>query len=157
MKIKAKVLPDDFFDALLAVIIGSFQTLVLFVIPGILAYLMTSSSVMGYSVSVIFYICFLLLTVWSIELNEEGIQFRSCFGTPNFLGWHEILDVQPASRKELLIQGWLWPVFPMREITTCLSSKGHYRIESTKGIHYYPPKDTNEFEEAIRARLKKGS
>jgi hypothetical protein len=85
--------------------------------------------------------------VRGLEINEEGIRFQRWFGYPKFLAWARIISIRPATRSELLLQGWLR--FPLREETSCMTSLGHYRIEWTEDFRFFPPLDCKQFEAAV--------
>jgi len=71
------------------------------------------------------------------------------FGRPRLLRWEEITDIAEAPRREVVIQGWLNPRFPAREMTACLSALHHFRIRWRDDWCYYPPHDTENFRRLI--------
>jgi hypothetical protein len=96
-----------------------------------------------------------LYSVASIAVNDRGIVFSRIFGNPKFLAWQDIKEIAPASRRELILHGWLWPLLPAREMTPSLTSMGHYRIAWTKGWCYFPPQDAESFLRLVAGHLPK--
>jgi hypothetical protein len=97
----------------------------------------------------------LAFTVWSITLTAQGIHFHRLLGTPKFLPWTSVHSVEIVPRRELIFRGWLWPLFPAREMTASLTSLQHYRITWRDGFCYYPPADTRAFERYVSLQLQK--
>ena len=85
-----------------------------------------------------------------IELDETGIRFARLVGT-KFVPWERVSKIQPASRRDVVLYGWLLPPFPPREATTALTSLGHYRLEWGDRYCFFPPAeaDTGAFHAAI--------
>jgi len=97
----------------------------------------------------------LLNTVRRLELSPSGIRFVRPLGQPKFLSWEQITRIRPASRREVIIQGWLWPPFPLlpRAATRAMTSLGHYRIEWDAGFCFFPPSEEQTFVDTIRCYL----
>jgi hypothetical protein len=131
------------------------QFLILFILPGVIAFLLSKSWYVALAVPVIIYFVYLAFSVWSITLTAEGINFHRFIGLPKFLPWSSISSVEIAPRWELIRRGWLWPLFPPREMTASLTSLGHYRIRWQGGFCYYPPADTEVFEQYVTRHLQK--
>jgi hypothetical protein len=151
--IAPRIQPRDLSDGLLSAAIGLFQTAVLFGIPAAAAYLLTRSGIVAFAAFCAAYGLFLSFAVVRISISSEGIRFHRRFGTPKFLAWSRITSVAVAPRSELIVRGWLWPLFPAREMTACLSSLQHYRITWDGGFCYYPPADPSLFEQYVTANL----
>ena len=66
-------------------------------------------------------------------------------GSPGKIPWADVESIEPASPDEVVVHGWLWPRFPMREMTPTLTSVGHYRIRWQGGAAYFPPRDVQQF------------
>lgn len=86
-----------------------------------------------------------LFVVWQLRCDEEGLEFVRALGNPGKILWSEIESIEPPSPDEVMLQGWLWPRFPMREMTPTLTSVGHYRIRWAGGVAYFPPRDARQF------------
>jgi hypothetical protein len=129
------------------------QIAVLFGLPWMLVLIASGSWGLAQFVVTAAYVIFLLFSVWSISLSPEGIRFKRVLGGPKFLAWKDVLVVEPVSRLELILRGWLWPIFPPRELTACLSSIGHYKISWQGGYCYFPPNDTETFERHVTKHM----
>jgi hypothetical protein len=92
---------------------------------------------------------FSLHAVEWLRIDEQGIRFGRRWGTPKFLPWTAVRHIRPATRREVVLFGWLWPPFPPREATRALTSVGHYRIEWEGGYCYFPPDDEGTFRRAV--------
>src|SRR5205823_4800031 len=77
---------------------------------------------------------FLLFMVRRLSVASDGLHFHRVLGSPKFLAWERISSVAVAPRTELILRGWLWPLFPSREITPSLSALQHYRITWDTGF-----------------------
>lgn len=144
--IKSRILPRDAADIFIFLFVClPFQFFPLFGVPFLAGFWALDSILAGVLMIVIVYILILLFTVWSLHATPQGIEFRRIFGSPGYLAWEDISSIRLASRKEVIMQGWLWPLFPAREMTACLSARGHVRFESASGICFFPPADTKEF------------
>lgn len=133
------------------------QVIVLFIAPSFLAAIIFNSFAVSALCYIGLYIIFLLFTVKEIRLTETGIEFGRIFGTPKYLAWGQISSIERASTREVILQGWLWPMFPAREMTPSLTSVGHYRIVYQGGYVYYPPRNAEEFEGLIPPEIKQRS
>ncbi|MBA4369530.1 MAG: hypothetical protein C0403_18035 [Desulfobacterium sp.] len=153
--IKPRFAPRDLIDIFIGIPIGLFQAIVLFGIPGVIVGLVSNNVFMGLLGYCIFYCFFLLFSVWKAKLDDEGILFYRVLGNPKRLRWSEINSIEEVGRKEVVIKGWLWPIFPPREFTPCLSAKNHFRITWDNGFCYYPPKDVEVFTQLFKTYMKK--
>lgn len=144
--IKPRVLPRDALDILILLfVISPFQLFPLFGVPFLVGTWVTGSIEVGFLMIVAVYVLFLLFSVWSLQVTQEGIKFRRLLGSPKFVPWTKMSSIRAASRTEVIIRGWLWPLFPAREMTACLSARGHVRFEGPFGVRFFPPKDTEGF------------
>jgi hypothetical protein len=148
-----RIQPRDFSDGLLSSIVGLFQTAVLFGLPALVAYLITHSGIVAFAAFCAAYGIYLSFVVVRISISSSGIRFHRRFGSPGFLSWERITSIAVVSRRELIFRGWLWPLFPSREMTACLSSLQHYRITWDGGMCYYPPAYPDLFEQYVSANL----
>jgi len=121
------------------------QIVPVFFLPGGLIWWLTGSVLLGFVLLVITYAAWLCWTVWSLELSSDGIRFVRLWGTPKVLRWDEITNISEAPRREVVVHGWLWPMFPAREMTPALSALGHFRICWRGGMSYFPPAHIDEF------------
>ena len=152
--IAPRIQPRGLADGLLSAVIGLVQVAVLFGIPALAAYLLTRSGIIAFAAFCAAYGLFLSFSVVRISVSSEGIRFHRWFGSPRFLPWQSIIAVTVAPRSELILRGWLWPLFPAREMTACLSSLQHYRITWDGGSCYYPPADPSLFEQYVTTNLR---
>ncbi len=129
--------------------------LALFILPGVIAFLLSRSWYVALAVPLVIYFVYLAFSVWSITLTAEGIRFNRLIGVPKFLPWDSISSVEVAPRWELVRHGWLWPLLPAREMTASLTSLQHYRIRWQSGFCYYPPADTEAFEQYVSTHLQR--
>jgi hypothetical protein len=97
---------------------------------------------------------FVLFSVSKVSISSAGIRFFRYFGAPKILEWSEIEDIEQVSRGELVLKGWLWPLFPAREMTPSLTSTGHIRIRYGKKFVYFPPKDIAAFEQSVDEHMR---
>jgi hypothetical protein len=133
------------------------QVLPLLVVPSALVFFVAAAFGISTGVSalcaalayLLFYSLGLTFTVWSLQLSVDGIRFMRLLGNPKMLRWTEIIDISEASRKEVVVRGWLWPLFPAREMTPCLSALRHFRIRWHFGYRYFPPADADTFLQMI--------
>ena len=151
--ITPRIKPRDFIDGLLSAVVGIFQAAVLFGVPALAAYLLTHSGILAFVVFCAAFGLFQSFSVARISISSEGMRFHRCFGFPRFLPWVRITSIAVAPRAELVLRGWLWPLFPSREMTACLSSLQHYRITWDGGTCYYPPADPSLFEQHVSANF----
>jgi hypothetical protein len=159
--IKPRILPRDFVDVCLGLPIGLLQTALFFGVPALLAFLLARglgvtivpslvAALVGYFIA---YCFFFLFVVRRLTVAHDGLHFHRHLGSPKFLAWERISSVALAPRGELILRGWLWPLFPSREITPSLSALRHYRITWDTGFCYYPPARTEDFEQYVVGRL----
>jgi hypothetical protein len=146
---KPRVAPRDLSDALISILIGSFQVLLLFVLPGFLCHSLTDNVPLAVLFSFGLYGFYVLFAVTKLEVSTGGLRFVRLLGSPKLLQWSEISSVSEASRQELIIHGWLWPLFPSREFTPSCTSLGHYRITYGNKFVYFPPLDADAFKRAL--------
>ena len=152
--IAPRVLPRDFADLCIAIAVGTLMAAVLFGTPAVIAFIITRSALVAclvYLAALAIALCFM---VRRISVSPIGIQFHRLLGSPKFMPWQRIHSVSVVSRRELILRGWLWPLFPPREFTACHSSLLHYRITWDDGFCYYPPADTSFFEQYVSEQLQ---
>ena len=139
---KPRFLPRGVLDFAITTLVAlPLQCIGLFVAPAA-GVLLAFGSVEGALLAAfLVYLLFLLFSVWSISVSNDGIQFKRILGWPRLLAWSEVATVAEVPRWELIRQGWLWPIFPAREMTACLSSLRHYKITWRGGHCYFPPSD----------------
>lgn len=89
-----------------------------------------------------------LTAVHWMRIDERGITLGRRVGR-RFFAWEDVTGIRPATRREVIVDGWIWPPIPPREATRCTSSLGHYRIDYRGGHFYYPPADERQFLGAI--------
>jgi hypothetical protein len=148
--IKPRIMPRSLSDFLITILIAApLQLGGLFVVPAFVSFLVFRSETLTLLVLIAIYFAFLALSVWSITLSEDGIHFRRFLGSPKLLRWNEVVSIEVTPRWELIRKGWLWPLIPAREMTTSLTSLGHYRITWANGFCYYPPLDVELFEKHV--------
>lgn len=90
-----------------------------------------------------------LFTIRGLKISADGLRFDRVLGRPKFLAWSQIHRIRPATRREVVLWGWLLPPFPAREATRSTSSIGHMRIEWGRRYRFFPPNDPRLFEEAV--------
>jgi hypothetical protein len=155
--IKPRVLPRDFVDVCLGLPFGLLTATLFFGPPALLAFLLARAfdmSVGSSLIAALFGYCigygfFFLFVVRRLTIAFDGLHFHRVLGSPKFLAWERISSVAIAPRGELILRGWLWPLFPSREITPCMSALHHYRITWDTGFCYYPPAHNEEFERYV--------
>jgi hypothetical protein len=144
--VKPRILPRDAIDILVILFVAlPLQLFPMFGAPFILVYWASGSVDLAFLAVVAIYGVFMMFTVWSLRLDARGIEFRRLVGRPKFLRWDEITSIRPATRVEVVKDGWLWPLFPARETTACLSAKDHIRFEWDSGFCFFPPEDADDF------------
>lgn len=143
VKIKARVLPYDFVDLLIA-------SVVVVVWVGSLVLISALCLLISFRAAAIAYIAgFALMTfgclyvVTSLFVGAEGIGFRRVLGKPKRLLWSDILSIEEVSPREVLLHGWLR--LPMRSTMLGMCARHHIRIEWKDGCWYFPPQDVKEF------------
>ncbi len=159
LKIKPRTLPRDFLDVLIGLFVAlPIQTTPVFFLPSGLLWWFTGSFLLGFMTLLVIYAVWLCFTVWSLKLSPDGIRFVRFCGAPKFLRWEEITDISEAPRREVVLHGWLWPMFPTREMTPALSALRHFRIRWDGGFRYFPPARAEDFRRQIdEFRTKKVS
>lgn len=142
---ETKFYPDNFTDGLIALLVFIVQTSILFILPSLTIYFLSNSFPLA--LLTYFYVsCVLsLFSINKITINDLGIVFDRTYGSPKFIKWNEIKSITPAESRDVILNGWLWPIFPFREFTKCLSSQGHFKIVYSDGYTFYAPKDSERF------------
>lgn len=157
--VKARLLPRSFQDVVTSTLVAIVQITVLFALPAWLTATLSGSKGMGIAVAVLFYIVFGLFSVRELRISDSGIELVRIMGNPKHLEWAEVERIELVSSRELIVKGWLWPLFPAREMTPSFTSYGHYRISFRREFVYFPPDDKELFERLIPpeivARIKK--
>lgn len=151
-----RVAPRDALDAIISLAIGTFQIVILFVLPGALVHALTDSTTLTVVTVVLLYLAFALYSVTKVELSLDGIRFVRVLGDPRFLPWSEISALVEAPRSELILHGWLWPLVLPREMSPSCTSLGHFRIQFGKRFVYFPPSDPQLFQAAVDQFSKRG-
>ncbi|HEY0064136.1 MAG TPA: hypothetical protein VGC21_18615 [Telluria sp.] len=151
---KPRIAPRNLPDLLITASVGLLQVLILIGLPGALAYVLSRNPVVTLVCMTAANVLFALFSVSKVVLVAEGIRFSRALGSPKLIAWDAITGVAEAPRKELIVRGWLWPIFPARELTTTLTSLGHYRIDYGQRSVYFPPRDGAAFVAAIAARRR---
>lgn len=131
------------------------QLFPIFGVPCVLVYWASGSVDLAFLAFLAIYGVCMMFAVWSLRLDTQGIEFCRLLGRPKFLRWDEITSIRTAARKEVVKDGWLWPLFPPREMTACLSARDHVRFEWDSGFCFFPPKDADQFL-CLTATLRNG-
>jgi len=152
--IKPRLTPRNLSDALLSTAIGSIQIVVLFLLPAWLVYVWTGSMAVAGGVALASYGIFGLFSVTALQVDQTGIKLKRILGSPKSVPWSEVMQVREAPRWELIVNGWLWPLFPSRELTPSYTSIGHFRFQYGDQYFFYPPLDIDELINALPAHLK---
>ncbi len=153
MKCKPRILPRDPVDVLVGAPIGVIQAAVVLGVPSVLVGI-AINPVAGAITYLALAGASFLFVVNSLEVQADGVIFRRVLGTPKRLVRANILSVEEASRSEVFVHGWLWPPWPAaREMTMCMSAKGHFRFRWKGGCCYFPPKDREPFMRAIEEMM----
>ncbi|GAA6140175.1 hypothetical protein NBRC116583_39230 [Arenicella sp. 4NH20-0111] len=143
--IKPKMAVSNINDFFIFIAIGVIQVAILFLLPSYGIYLLTKSAIAAFAVGIVLYSVFMSFCALSITLSENGIKLNRKFGSPKNISWSNVQGYKEVSPKEVIIFGWLWPIFPPRESTPCMSCYGHFRISYDGGYFYYPPNDKENF------------
>ncbi|UUZ54303.1 PH domain-containing protein [Massilia sp. H-1] len=154
---KPRVAPRNGTDVLITTGVGLLQVLVLIGIPGMIVLAVTRDLRIAMLSILAINTLFLFMSVTKVIVSDEGIRLSRVLGGPRLIAWESVKRVEEAPRRELIVRGWLWPIFPPREFTTSLSSLGHYRIEFGDKSVYFPPKDAAKFVAAVQQQLDKRS
>ena len=148
---KPRVAPRDIFDVFIGLPLGLLLAIILLGLPACVVAIATQSVLLGFvayfAASVLLY----LFMVSSVRLDATGITFRRVLGSPRFLAWGSVTEITKASRQEVIFQGWIWPIFPPREATPCMSSLDHVRIDWSSGHCYFPPQEIESFLETFES------
>jgi len=148
-----RISPRDGTDLAIGLLMAAIQIALLFMLPSLAVFMLTQSGTLGEYTFLGELIVFVSFTVEKVTIGRDGMRFHRIFGSPRFLAWEQIAAVEAVGRRELILHGWLWPLFPPREMTACFSSVGHYRISWDGGYCYFPPHDPRQFEECVAQGL----
>jgi hypothetical protein len=122
-------------------------------IPAALVYAATGSattaSLVLYAGLMVVLVAIAMTVVHWMRLDARGITLGRRSGGPRFVAWNDVTGIRPATRREVIVDGWLWPPVPPREATRCPSSLGHFRIDHRGGHLYFPPADPAQFLGAV--------
>lgn len=155
MKIKPRTAPRDVIDIMVGAPIGLIQASLAIGVPSLAVALILNPLAGALACLTLCGMSFLLM-VTSLEVQEDGILFRRVLLKPKKLAESEIVSVEEASRREVVIHGWLWPPWPFaREMTACLSARQHFRIQWKGGYCYFPPRDVDHFRKVIDDMMRK--
>jgi hypothetical protein len=146
-----RVLPRDARDGAVTIAIGILQVAGLFFLPAFGVFLLTHSWIAATCTAYALFAMFLSFTVEKLTVGRDGIRFHRLFGAPKFLAWERIVSVHAVPAAELIWRGWIWPPFPPRESSICMTAAGHYRIDWDGGHRYFPPADAQLFETCVAA------
>lgn len=146
---KPKLTTTGLGDFMAFLAVGAFQTAAMLVLPGYVAYTVTNSETAGWGLGLVLYGVFMLFSVSSVTISESGIRLKRVFGAPKEVPWNRVRGFVEATPRVVIVFGWLWPLFPAREMTPCLSCKGHVRIQLDDGYFFYPPKTMSHFVDAL--------
>jgi len=147
---KPRFAPRGFVDGLIAACAGSFVSVILSGLPALVGYLISQNVMVALLFAMVGYVVLVLFSVSKIAISPAGIRFSRILGTPKLLPWDAVTHIEEASRRELIVRGWFWPLFPPRELSTSLSCEGHFRIEFGGKSVYFPPHDKIGFVAAAR-------
>jgi hypothetical protein len=151
--LKPRFLPRGTLDGLLSLVIGLFQTLIVLGFPFFICRVFTNNTTLSLIVAFVAYIIFLLFSVSNLVIMPDGIHLSRILGSPKFIAWSAISSIEEAPRFELIWRGWLWPIFPAKEMTPSLTSIGHYRIQFGSKSIYFPPEDSEAFKTLVSSYL----
>lgn len=151
--VKPRIAPRDVVDAAIGISVGVLLSVVLFGIPAVVTFWLTGHATFAFCCAAGAYVVYLLFSVSRLVVTPAGIRLSRLAGAPRLVPWESITDVREAARSELILRGWLWPLFPSREMTLSLTSVGHVRVEFGTGCFYFPPRDTKSFIAIVRAKL----
>jgi hypothetical protein len=157
MTIEPRILPRGPLDAALGVTIGVLHLGVVAVLASVPTYAVKVLTQNPLAVVLTFLATFFgasifvsLCTISHLRCDEEGLEFVRAFGKPGKVPWARVESIEEASQAEVVVQGWLWPRFPMREMTATITSLGHYRIRWQGGVAYFAPRDVQRFVYAMQ-------
>ncbi|GAB1259288.1 hypothetical protein NBRC116494_37910 [Aurantivibrio plasticivorans] len=144
-KIEPKMALSNINDFFIFIVVGTLLVGILFVFPSYVIYLLSGSTTAAYCTGIFLYLAFMSFCALSITLSDAGIKLNRRLGGPKNIQWADIQSFQEVSPKEVIVFGWLWPIFPPRESTPCMSCYGHFRISYNGGYFYYPPAEKEKF------------
>ena len=160
IEIKPRIKPQDINDIMVGCFItpyilfwqGTFVILPSLYIGSLLCNDQHLKYIFGLSIAIPLLLLTLLFTVKSIKISENGIRFVRYLGWPKYIKWSDIKRVvKNVPRKELIVKGWVWPVYPFaKEMTASLTSIGYYKIEWTDDYCYFPPATPSKFEDVVQ-------
>lgn len=155
--IRPRIAPRDLVDLLLSITVGHLQPAVLLGLSTVTVFYFSGS--LFYALAGYFIMISLvnLFAVSSLTVCAEGLRFKRLLGSPKFLPWERISSIAVASRREFVLHGWLWPLFPQRGVTSSYSTLRQYRVTWDSGYCYYPPATPEEFESLIGPRVGKAN
>ena len=131
--IPARLLPRDAADFMIGSAVGLLQCVVLVLVPAFLGWSATGSVWAAVATGLGLYLLFLAHTVKSLDVGVDGVHFNRWLGRPKLIPWSEFRSAGIATRRELVLRGWLWPPFPAREMTPSYTSLGHCRFDTADG------------------------
>ena len=143
--VKPRFLPRGILDLLTVVAVGLVQLILLLLLPTVALIAITHSFAAGVAAYLALYLTWLAFSVTRLEFDESGVHFRRWLGSPKSIPWDQLESIEVAPTAELVVRGWLWPLFPAREMTFSLTSRGHYRFRYAGGFSYFPPRDQEQF------------
>jgi hypothetical protein len=154
IKVKARVMPRDVTDVVIGLfLVVPLQFVPFFIVPSIIGFFLAMAFGCEFIIACLVASLILLTIslVWSASMvrsllvSQSGIQFVRSFGKPKFLPWDQIADIREVSRREVVVQGWIAPRFPAREMTPTLTALRHFRISWGTDYCYFPPADVETF------------
>lgn len=148
--IPARILPRDAADLMISTGVNLLQS-VLFLVPAFLVSRATASTPMAIATALGLYLLFAAHRVRSLDVGIDGIRFNRWLGRPKLIPWDQFRSAGIATRRELVLRGWLWPPFPAREMTPSYTSLGHCRFDYTGGYCYYPPANAEQLLNVIES------
>lgn len=146
---RPRIVPYDAVDCAVAVAVGTIQFFMLFLAPAMVVYLVTQSLFPACAILAMMYLLILSWLVRSVVVGENGIRFIRLLGKPKFLSWQAITAVEEVRRREVVFFGWLWPIFPAREMTATLTSQHHFKVRWRDGYCYFAPKEYFLFSDLV--------
>lgn len=147
---KPRFAPRGLMDGLIAICAGSLVSVIISGVPALIGYAISQNVLVALFFAMVAYLALVLFSVSKIAISPAGIRFARILGTPKFLPWDAVTRIEEAPRNELIVRGWLWPLFPPRELSTSVSCEGHFRIEFGGKSVYFPPHDKVGFVAAAR-------
>jgi hypothetical protein len=157
LTVKPRLSPRSVGDFLTCLPIGVLQATFVFFLPAGLVWFLTGSLEWASLFYLALALAWLALSVTKLQLSAQGVRFVRWFGSPKFLAWGDIRTIEIASPKELILKGWLWPLFPAREMTFSLTAQGHYCFRYADGYAYFPPGDEAAFREFVARHIPRAA